>query len=705
MQANAGFALPELRPDLALLPGSAAEDGAPTWLIHDVSRNKYFKLGLDAFRALSLWQAGQSSSVFLAVCQAQDINLDEEDLKGLLQFMLANQLTLSAGPAALQRLLEQHQKGRQNWFKWLLHNYLFVRIPLWRPDAFLDRTWPWVSRWLRPDVLWAVRALGLLGAVMVMQQWEVFVSTFLHFLSWQGLGLYALTLVVVKSAHELGHAYVAKKYGCKVGSIGVAFLLLFPVLYTDTTDAWRLRSHRDRLRIVVAGVGTEMHLAMLATFAWSFLPDGPWRSVAFFVATTSWVTSLLVNLSPFMRFDGYFAFSDLMRAENLQPRSFALARWHLRETLFGWGQTPPESLPAWRSRWFIAYAYATWIYRLVLFLGIAFLVYHFAFKLLGILLFAVEIGWFILLPMKNEMIHWWQKRQKIHINRNSLLTLLAVCTAALWMAVPWGTTVAVPGVLVAGEFQPIYAREHGRVTEILVKPSALVEVGDPLLKFEQPEIQHAISQTSAELALTTEKIQRQADSPRDLQDALILTQKVMELSSRLKNLREREDRLTLRSPIKGMVSQMESLQRGQWVSENAPLLSLRSDQGLRVMALVASDDLHRIQEGAQATWISNLPASPSLALTLSRVDQTAVQHLLWPELASDYGGTVPARKDANQQLRPEGSWYQLELRSTRPQAAPAQQQAGLIRIDAQAESWLGRYWRYAAATWIRETGF
>jgi putative peptide zinc metalloprotease protein len=37
----------------------------------------------------------------------------------------------------------------------------------------------------------------------------------------------------------------------------------------------------------------------------------------------------------------------------------------------------------------------------MLFLGIALLIYYFAFKLLGIALFAVEIIWFVLLPVHN----------------------------------------------------------------------------------------------------------------------------------------------------------------------------------------------------------------------------------------------------------------------------------------------------------------
>ena len=704
MQA-AAFSLPALRADLALLPGAAAENGAPTWLIHDVSRNRYFLLGLDAFLALGHWRTGMSSTELIEKCRASGITLDEQDLNGLLQFMLANQLLLAQDQSAIQRLLTQHEKSRQHWLNWLLHHYLFIRIPLWRPDAFLQRTWPVARHLLHPGVLWSVRALGAIGLLLVLQQWDVFVTTFLHFLTWEGLALYGLTLAVVKTAHELGHAYVAKRYGCRVGSIGVAFMLLFPVLYTDTTDAWRLRSSRDRLRIVLAGVGTEMHLAMLATFAWSLLPDGPMRSVAFFVATTSWVTSVLVNISPFMRFDGYFAFSDLLQAENLQPRAFALARWHLREMLFGFGEEAPETLPRWRSKLFIAYAYGTWLYRLFLFLGIALLVYHFAFKLLGIVLFAIEIAWFVLLPMKNELLQWWQRRKALRLNRHTLLTLIGLMALVLAGITPWRSTVNVPAVLLAGEFQPIYAPERGRVIELLTAPGDRVSVHQTLIRLEQPDLSHALAQTHRELALVEEKIQRQAGSAKDLQDTLVLARQRIELQTRIESLTQRQSRLTLRAPMDGRVSQMESLQTGQWVSEHSPLLSLRSEQGLRIMALIPAQDLHRVQEGAKARWISNLPGSPRLELQLTRIDETALPLLKWPELASEFGGPVAVRKDAHQQLRPEGAWYQLELVTPDAQLAPAQQQTGQVLIEGKAESLLARYWTFAAAVWIRESGF
>lgn len=87
-----------------------------------------------------------------------------------------------------------------------------------------------------------------------------------------------------------------------------------------------------------------------------------------------------------MRFDGYYLLSDYLDIANLQDRSFALARWWLREKLFGFGDPPPEHFPARTRRILMFYAYGTWIYRFFLFLTIALLVYHLFFKLLGIFL-------------------------------------------------------------------------------------------------------------------------------------------------------------------------------------------------------------------------------------------------------------------------------------------------------------------------------
>jgi putative peptide zinc metalloprotease protein len=246
----------------------------------------------------------------------------------------------------------------------------------------------------------------VLGLAQVVRRWDMFAATLVDTFNWDGLAAYGAALFAVKLLHELGHAFTAKRYGCRVPTMGLAFLVMWPVAYTDTNETWRLTDRLQRLHVACAGIITELMVAAWATLGWVLLPDGAMRSAAFVLATTSWVATLAINASPFMRFDGYFILSDALDLPNLHERSFALARWKLREWLFGLGEDAPEQFGARRQFWLIVFAWATWCYRLVLFVGIAVLVYHFSVKLIGIMLFIVEMLWFVLRPIQRELSAW-----------------------------------------------------------------------------------------------------------------------------------------------------------------------------------------------------------------------------------------------------------------------------------------------------------
>ena len=395
--------VPYLRQDLEIFRGNSREDGLPAWLLYDAIRNKYFSLGLTAFKLIKNWKGGEDIKNFEKKINSSGIDTSEEEIKSFISFLHQNNLIIQPTGQNIAYLMQQKNSMKKSWLMHAIHNYLFFKIPLFKPDDWLSKTLKYVKHFASKKFRNLVYFFGFIGLFLVVQQLETFKSTFLYFFSFQGLMLYFLTLVFVKCLHELGHAYIAKYYGCRVSAIGIAFLVFFPFLYTDTTDAWRLRNHKERLLINFGGILTELHLALIATFIWAVLPDGGFKSAAFFLATTSWISSLTINVSPFMRFDGYYVFSDWLKAENLQPRSFALARWKIRESLFGLNHPPPEEINPSRRWTFIVYAWATWVYRFFLFLGIALLVYHFAFKILGIILFVIEIHWFILLPIIREI--------------------------------------------------------------------------------------------------------------------------------------------------------------------------------------------------------------------------------------------------------------------------------------------------------------
>ena len=56
---------PSIREDLQLFEGTPLEDGSPTWLLFDTLTNKYFTIGLNAFRLLNYWNADVDTKTFI----------------------------------------------------------------------------------------------------------------------------------------------------------------------------------------------------------------------------------------------------------------------------------------------------------------------------------------------------------------------------------------------------------------------------------------------------------------------------------------------------------------------------------------------------------------------------------------------------------------------------------------------------------------
>ena len=388
LQGLAQRPLPPLRPDLRLIAGDAQQP----WKIHDPLAQRFFEIDQDAVDLLACWGPGTADELRGRASAKSGRPVAEHTVTALLEFLLRNELVQSIEHATYARA-QQHEamlRKRSLWMR-VVHNYLFLKVPLARPDRFLRATQHLTGFFFKPWFWWLLLLAALGSLYLVSRQWEAFKSTLPEMFSAAGIVTFGISLAVVKTLHELGHGYAAVRMGTRITTMGVAFIVMMPVLYTDTTDAWRLRNHRQRVLIDAAGMAVELIVAVLATWAWVLVPDGAVRHAAFALATTGWVLSLAINLNPLMRFDGYYLFSDLINVPNLQERSFAMGRWFLREQLFGYGDKPPALVGSHSRAFFIGFAFATWIYRFFLFLAIALLVYHFFFKVLGIVMFIVEL--------------------------------------------------------------------------------------------------------------------------------------------------------------------------------------------------------------------------------------------------------------------------------------------------------------------------
>jgi hypothetical protein len=461
--------LPPLREDLQLLPAACNRDGSPAWLMQDPISNTFYRLGWLEFELLIRWTLASPAAILAATATETLFAPTPEELAHLYQFLLQNQLLEIHDLAHTRELVARFRAAQAQRLKWLLHHYLFFRIPLFRPAAALQKVLPGLNWLFTRTTALTLISLSAIGLALTARQWEVFAASFVDTLSPSGLAGYLLALAVTKSLHELGHALTATRFGLRVAHMGIAFVVLWPMLYTDTGEAWRLANARHRLGIAAAGIITEMALAGLATLAWNLTDDADLKTALFFLATTSWILSLGLNLSPFMRFDGYFILSDWLDMPNLHERSFALARVALRNHLFGFRDPNPEPLPKSHRRMLIGFAVLTWLYRLIIFVGIAVAVYLYFFKLLGIFLFTVELLWFVVLPIGRELRVWHRRRAEVRMGRKVLLALGLSGLLAL-AVLPWQTQIRGNGYAHPAQTHVFYSPLAAQLVEIPPNP-------------------------------------------------------------------------------------------------------------------------------------------------------------------------------------------------------------------------------------------
>jgi putative peptide zinc metalloprotease protein len=547
--------------------------------------------------------------------------------------------------------------------------------------------------------------LALLGAYLTLRQWEQFLQTFLYFYSVEGAVYFALSLTMVKAGHELAHAYTAKNFGLKVPVMGVAFIIFWPVLYTDTTDAWKLTAKKQRLQIGIAGVAFELAAAVFATLLWHLLPMGPWKGAMFMLASSTWILTLTINLNPFMRFDGYYILSDLLGIPNLQQRSFELARWFLRRFLLGADLPCPENLPWEQRALLIAYGYAVWAYRLFLYSGIALLVYHFFFKVLGLLLFAGEIGLLICLPIMREIKVWFRMRSQLKGNVRMLFSAALLLLGLALFFFPWNTSIHIPAVSKARNFSRIFAPEGARIKENLLARGREVKEGEALVVLDSPEIEYWKKQAAQDVQLLQTQISRSSFFEEHAEQLPILEQELVEALTALAGAGEQEKRLTIRSPIRGVVSDVaDSLVPGRWLKESDQLAAVVDLQHPVIEGYVHEQDRSRILKGQRGIFYPSDTEVPEIVVEIKNIAVSHTSELDAPYLASVYGGDLPVRVEENGALRLQQSLYKVEMEPIAGSPAGCILR-GTVKIRGNPVSIAARAWTALQAVVIRESGF
>ncbi len=692
---------PVIRQDLRLYACDHEPDGQPGWLIHDPLANRYYRLGERLIELLPFLGTGTPDQMAQRATRTLSRPVDRDEIASLCDFLRQHNL-VQGDDVQQQRYEHSRRQMHQGLVSWLLHRYLFIRLPLVSPDRFLTRALPWVHWLASPGMFLLYAFVAVAAMLLVVRQPDSFLGTFMHLFTVKGVAAYFVALMLMKVLHELGHAFTAKAMGCRVPVMGVAILVGWPVLYTDTTDVWKVRQRGKRLCVGAAGMIVELVIASFCLLGWSLVDDGLLRSILFLLATSAVVMTLLINLNPLMRFDGYFLLSDWLRIPNLEQRAFAMGRWQLREWLFGLGDPAPES----GRRGLAFFAFAVWCYRFFLFLGIALLVYQFLFKVAGIILFVAEIFYFIGLPVARELSHWWRRLASGRWTLRSWITISVLSLALVLLVLPWHNRISAPAVL-SGAYQTLYSPHAGRLIQALPAYQSVVMEGQEVAALVSPELVYQEDQVRTRQAL----LHRQYSAigfDEDLRsESFVIKSQLEGQNRRLTELERQHQLLTIRSPMDGKVVDVTPhLRRGDWVEAGQPLMGIVNSTQLDIVAYMEARELSRLSAGASALFYTEHDEIEPLRAVLEEIDILGDPELDTPYLASVYGGAVAVKRTPAGGLRLQQGMYRARFSVPElPDMLPLSVTRGEVVIRGTAVSIAGRFYRHAMAVLQREAGF
>jgi putative peptide zinc metalloprotease protein len=158
-----------------------------------------------------------------------------------------------------------------------------------------------------------------LAALLTFDAWLLtthgIASGLSHVIAHPGLAfaLFALTAASLVW-HELGHAAACRHSGGRPGAIGVGVYVVWPALYTDATDSYRL-GRAGRLRTDLGGMYFNALFALALGAAYLVTGFEP-----LLVAVIAQQVLIIDQFVPWMRLDGYYVVADLIGVADLFAR-------------------------------------------------------------------------------------------------------------------------------------------------------------------------------------------------------------------------------------------------------------------------------------------------------------------------------------------------------------------------------------------------
>jgi putative peptide zinc metalloprotease protein len=501
-------------------------------------------------------------------------------------------------------LHERSLKSRRGRVISFLASPLAMRFPLLDPDRFLERTLPLVRPFLGWQALLVWIAVVATAVVLAVMNWQDLSSDFTDaLLSMQNLLLISLIYPVLKVIHEFGHAYLVKKEGGEVHEMGVMFLVFMPLPYVDASSSTAFRDTRRRMAVGAAGILVELFVASLMLFVWLGVEPGVVRALAYKTMLVAGISTLLFNGNPLLRFDAYYVLSDWLEIPNLGQRGTAYLGYLYQRYLLGIEDAESPARGRGEARWLLAYALASFVYRIwISFRIVLFVAGKFFF--IGILLAMWAVAMMLVMPTWRvayflaKDTRMQRKRSRVLLSVFGPLALLAV----LLFVVPVPLYTSCEGVVWVPEESRVYASASGVVEAVLTPGGSAVASGDPLIRSLDPLLEARVRLLQARHEEYTNR--RQAALNRDRTETALIDEELKNIETEQAHALEQRAALITRSPARGtFVLQDEADLPGRFVRRGEAVGYITDPARMRVRTLVTQADIERVRTDVRSVEV------------------------------------------------------------------------------------------------------
>ena len=669
------------------------------WIVlEDPFNNNFFRLRPAAYEFVARLRPDRTVQEVWQECLDRfpdEAPGQEAAIQLLAQLYFANLLQYNLAADTAQ-LFERFKKRRQRELSSRFLNIMFMRFPLLDPDRFLVRTLPVVGKLISRfgALLWLV-VVGV-GLKVAVDHWPALRSQSENVLSPGNLPLLYASLVIIKTIHEFGHAYFCRKFGGEVHAMGVMLMIFTPVPYMDATSAWSFRSRAQRILVGAAGMIVEIFFAAIATFLWAWTGEGVIHSLAYNAMIVASVSTLVFNLNPLLRFDGYYMLSDWLEIPNLSQRANQQLRFYAERGLFGVRKIEAPAQTKREGGWLAVFGVTSGIYRVIVFAGVLLVVAD-KFLIIGLLMAAVCLISWVTVPAV-KFIRYLASSPRLDRVRPRAIGVsigLAVLLLGFLQFVPLPSHFRAPGVLRAAERSEVINNTAGYVEAVLAKSGEPVRAGQPLLQMRNRELEIQIAHTLARREeLEARVLKATTDEIASLKP---LRAQVEAAAQQLEKFRADEAALTIRARHDGIwVAPGIETFVGRWVTRGNHLGLLIDPGAFEFTAIVQQEDVDalfaRTMPGAEVRLIGQV----SSVVKVNGWKVIPGEQRMLPSSALGWlgGGEVAVAPDDPQGRRTAEPFFEVRARlQSSPGVALLDGRSGKIRFDLKAEPLLPRWTR------------